>query len=81
MGTVFENGAFWFLCHSRELSFEPPHVHVKVDRGQEARICLIDDEWLDPKPPKAADAMKMYHQNKALCVAAWNKMHPRREIV
>lgn len=80
MGTIFELGQFWFICRSNERATEPPHIHVKFSRSREARIDLTTDAWMDPEPPGAAKAMRLYRDNKALCLAAWNAAHGDRRI-
>lgn len=36
MPTVVQDGEFTFAVHTRELPFEPPHVHVRFG-GEEVR--------------------------------------------
>ena len=80
MGTILEIGQFWFICRTNERATEPPHIHGKFARTHEARIDLLTDRWLDPQPPDAAKAMRLYRVHKAQCVAAWNASHPARRI-
>ncbi|MFZ4580977.1 MAG: hypothetical protein ACOYOB_21540 [Myxococcota bacterium] len=80
MGTIFEIGQFWFICRANERATEPAHVHVKFARTREARIDLLSDAWMDPQPPNAAKAMRLYHEHKEQCVTAWNENHPDRRI-
>lgn len=40
MPTVVQDGGYSFIVHTRELPFEPPHVHVAFG-GEEVRIELL----------------------------------------
>lgn len=81
MPTVLRVGAFEFSINAREKPFEPPHVHVWfADADADARINLITQAWLDPLPPKAAEAQKIFARNRQQFVDAWNLFHSDREV-
>ena len=45
MPTVAVVGQYQFVIRTRELEFEPPHVHVRVGNEDWARILLDSGEY------------------------------------
>jgi hypothetical protein len=56
MPTVAREGAFSFIIHTRELPFEPPHVHVRFG-DDEVRVELLGGTFMDDPPPRRRQAI------------------------
>ncbi len=75
MPTVVREGGFCFVVHSRELPFEPPHVHV-VFADDEIRIELGSGEFLeDPPPGKARAILEVYRRHVDSIWTCWEMLH------
>jgi hypothetical protein len=75
MPTVAREGGFSFLVHSRELPFEPPHVHV-LFAEDEVRIELASGTFLeDPPPAKRRTILEAYRRHVEEIWACWEALH------
>ena len=75
MPTVVREGGFSFVVHSRELPFEPPHVHVLFG-GDEVRIELAGGVWLeDPPPGKRRAILDVYRRHAEAIWTSWEALH------
>jgi hypothetical protein len=73
--TVAREGEFAFIVHTRELPFEPPHVHVRFG-GEEVRIELVGGTFLDEPPEgKRRAIVDAYRKHAAAIRAAWDRIH------
>ena len=50
MPTVVVEGQFRFVVNTRENTFEPPHVHVRVGNEDVCRIELNGGTYMDQPP-------------------------------
>ena len=68
-------GGFEFIVHTRELPFEPPHVHVRF-AGQEIRIELYGGTFMET-PPRGLEKMirEMYAKHVEEIRKAWQRIH------
>ena len=81
MARAFREGAFEFSINPLEAEYEPPHVHVWfANSDEDARINLISSTWLEPPPPDATKAMRIFKRRRAEIVALWNKFHANRLV-
>ena len=56
----------------------PPHVHVLVE-GEEVRINLLTDEFMDEPPPgKRRAIMKAYRRHRNALVQLWKEYEGQR---
>ena len=78
MPTVIIEGRFRFVVNTRENLFEPPHVHVWVDRDDVCRIELNAGTFMDDPPPGEFRAiMRAYARHAAAIREAWDEVHGR----
>jgi len=77
MPTVAQEGEFRFVIHTRELPFEPPHVHVRFGDG-EVRIELDGGTFLDEPPRgKRRAILRAYSKHAGKIRRAWERIHKR----
>ena len=77
MPTVAREGEFEFIVHTRELPFEPPHVHVQFG-GHEVRIELRGDTFMkEPPAGKKAAILEAYRKHAVQIRATWDRIHKR----
>ncbi|MFO7893958.1 MAG: DUF4160 domain-containing protein [Longimicrobiales bacterium] len=63
------------MIHTRELPFEPPHVHVRFD-GDEVRIELIGGTFMEEPPlGKRRGIMDAYARHATDIRRAWADFH------
>ena len=75
MPTVAREGGFSFVVHSRELPFEPPHVHVLFG-DDEIRIEPAGGELLeDPPPGRRRAILDAYRRHAAEIWTCWEALH------
>jgi len=75
MPTVIQEGAFSFIVHSRELPFEPPHVHVRF-ADDEVRIELLGGTFMDEPPPGKKQAiLKAFRRHAGAIWKTWEAFH------
>jgi hypothetical protein len=75
MPTVAQDGRFSFIIHTRELPFEPPHVHV-VFGGDEVRVELVGGTFMDEAPPGVRRGLlEAYHRHLPEIWRAWEAIH------
>ena len=66
-----------FVIHPND--HNPPHVHVKLQNGDECRINLISGEFMDSPPAGMRRIIKRrYLDNIEDLFAEWEKYHPDR---
>lgn len=76
MPTVVTEGRFRFVIHTNEKEFEPPHVHVWVDKEDTCRINLLGGIFIEEPPPGTyRDIMEAYRKNSYLINQTWEKIH------
>ena len=76
---VAQEGEFTFIIHTRELPYEPPHVHVWCSEG-EFRINLLTGELMDEPPAgKRRKLLEAYTQHAATIRQAWQEYHGQEE--
>jgi hypothetical protein len=76
---VAQEGEFTFIIHTRELPYEPPHVHVWCSEG-EFRVNLLTDELMDELPAgKRHKLREAYRQHAATIRQAWREYHGQEE--
>ena len=75
MPTVVQESGFSFIVHTRELPFEPPHVHV-VFGGEEVRIELVGGTFMEEPPPgKRRAKLDMFRRYASAIWTAWELLH------
>jgi len=75
---VVREGAFTFIIHTRELPFEPPHVHVRFG-GDEVRIELNGGTFMEQPPPgRRRSILEAFRKNAAEIRRSWDRIHGRR---
>ncbi|MFB6285728.1 MAG: DUF4160 domain-containing protein [Candidatus Bipolaricaulia bacterium] len=75
MPTVARDGEFAFIVHTRELPFEPPHVHV-VFGGDEVRIELGANLFMEAPPEgKRRAILKAYERHVDEIRRIWEEIH------
>lgn len=75
--TIVQEGGFSFIIHTRELPFEPPHVHILFG-GDEVRIELIAGTFMDEPPPgKQRAILRLFHRHAVELRKAWDDIHGR----
>ena len=78
MPTVAIVGQYQFVIRTRELEFEPPHVHVRVGNGDWARILLDNGEYSHEPPPGHYRAiLEAFDTHAAAIRAEWFRIHGR----
>lgn len=78
MPTVADEGKYRFKINTRELPFEPPHVHVWVDSEDRCRIELDGGTFTDEPPPGDYSAiLKAYDVHAARIRTVWEECHGR----
>lgn len=83
MPTVAREGEFEFIVHTREPSFEPPHVHVRLSDGNEVRIELAGGTFMRPDdagvpPGKSRAILTAYKRHVVEIMKVWSAIHGRR---
>jgi len=75
MPTVVTDGEFTFIVHTRELPYEPPHVHVRFG-GDEVRIELDGGTFMEEPPGgKRRDILDAYQRHAKRIRELWDKLH------
>lgn len=78
MPTVISEGRFQFKIYTRELEYEPPHVHVFIGREDACRIDLDSGNFMDEPPPGEARAiLRLYATHAAEIRRVWDDVHGR----
>jgi hypothetical protein len=73
--TVVQDRGFTFIIHTRELPFEPPHVHVLFG-GDEVRIELAGGTFMEEPPPGATRMIRSAYARHASAIwVAWERIH------
>ncbi|MBI4306810.1 MAG: hypothetical protein HY678_10875 [Chloroflexi bacterium] len=76
MPTVATEGRFRFIVNTRELPFEPPHVHVLVGGQDVCRIELDGGTYMDEPPPgDFRDILDAYRKWAVEIRATWDRIH------
>lgn len=79
MPTVVREGEFSFIIHTRELPFEPPHVHIAFG-GEEVRIELVGGTFMDNPPAgKRRAILDVFHRHVVDLRRAWDEIHDPAE--
>ena len=75
MPVVVREGGIEFIVHTRELPFEPPHVHIRF-AGQEVRIELHGGTFMEPPPYGMEKRIReMYARHAEKIQKAWLQIH------
>lgn len=75
MPTVVRDGEFAFIIHTRELPFEPPHVHVRFG-ADELRIELGGGIFMDQPPlGKGRAILRAFERHAATIRRSWEEIH------
>ena len=75
MPLVVREGGIEFIIHTRELPFEPPHVHVRF-AGQEVRIELYGGTFMEEPPEGMRKKIReLYAKYSEKIYAAWLQIH------
>lgn len=75
MPTVVRDGELEFIFHTRELPFEPPHVHVRWGGG-EVRIELVSGTFMEEPPQGRRRAiLDVFARNAGEIRSAWDRVH------
>ena len=75
MPTVARERGFEFIVHTRELPFEPPHVHVRFG-DDEVRIELNGGTFLEEPPAgKRRAILRAYARHVEEIRLAWARLH------
>ncbi len=75
MPTVVTDGEFTFIIHTRELPFEPPHVHIQFG-GNEVRIELDGATFMENPPPgKRKSILLAYKRHAKEIRQEWDRHH------
>ena len=78
MPTVVNEGRYRFVVNTRENSFEPPHVHVWVEREDTCRIELLGETYMDEPPPgDVRDILQAYARHAEAIWKTWYEIHGR----
>jgi hypothetical protein len=76
--TVAREGQFSFVINTRELPFEPPHVHVWLSNESVCRIELNSGAYMDEPPPgRWRDILASYKRHAVEIRAEWDRIHER----
>lgn len=76
---VAQEGEFTFIIHTRELPYEPPHVHVWCSEG-EFRINLLTGDFLEEPPVgKRRKLLAAYARHATAIRQAWQEYQEREE--
>lgn len=79
MPTVAREKGIEFIVHTRELPFEPPHVHVRFG-DDEVRIELNGGTFLEEPPPgKRRAIVQAYARHVGEIRLAWGRFHEKTE--
>lgn len=77
MPTVARDGGFQFVIHTREFSFEPPHVHVWFE-GRDVRIELGKGTFLEEPPLDRRRAiLEAFARHADEIRSSWERIHGR----
>lgn len=75
MPTVAREKGFEFIVHTRELPFEPPHVHVRFG-DDEVRIELNGGTFMeDPPTGKRRTILQTYARHAEAIRLTWARLH------
>jgi hypothetical protein len=75
MPTVVRDGEFEFAIHTRELPFEPPHVHVWFE-GKDVRIELGKGTFMEEPPAGKRRAIREAFARHAHVIRrSWEEIH------
>lgn len=78
MPTVAIVGQYQFVIRTRELEFEPAHVHVRVGNEDWARILLDSGEYShEPPPGHYRSILEAFDAHAADIRAEWFRIHGR----
>lgn len=78
MPTVVIEGRFRFVVNTRENAFEPPHVHVWIEREDVCRIELNSGQFMDEPPPGDQRSIRdLYRRYAAEIRKIWDETHKR----
>ncbi len=78
MPTVVREKGLEFIVHSRELPFEPPHVHVRFGED-EVRIELNGGTFMEEPPPGRRRTIVQAHARHAEKIRlVWAQLHERK---
>jgi hypothetical protein len=76
---VVRDGELEFVIHTRELPFEPPHVHVRWGGG-EVRIELVSGTFMEEPPPgRRRTILDVFARNAGAIRRAWDRVHSPQE--
>ena len=75
MPTVVRERGLEFIVHTRELPFEPPHVHVRFGED-EVRIELNGGTFMEePTPGKRRTILQAYARHAEKIRLVWAQLH------
>lgn len=75
MPTVVQDGEFAFIIHTRELPFEPPHVHVRFG-GEEVRIELGAGTFMEEPPwGRRRAILEAFARHAGEIRRSWEEIH------
>ena len=78
MPTVAREGQYRFVVNTREIEFEPPHVHVWVGNEDVCRIELNSAGFMDEPPPgEYRNILDTYARYAESIRKAWDEIHRR----
>ena len=78
MPTVAIEGPYRFVVNTRELLYEPPHVHVWVSNEDVCRIELNGSTYMDQPPPgRWSDILAAYRKHAETIRREWDRIHGR----
>jgi hypothetical protein len=73
--TIARDGEFRFVIHTRELPFEPPHVHVSFG-DDEIRIELVSGMFMEHPPEgKRRPLLEAFRRHADLIRKTWEDIH------
>lgn len=75
MPTVAQEGEYSFIIHTRELPFEPPHVHVRFG-GEEVRIEIGAGTFMEEPPAGKRRAIRQAFERHSDDIRkTWEEIH------
>jgi len=76
MPVVVREDGLTFVIHTRELPFEPPHVHVFLADGRDVRIALLSGTLLDLPPVTRRRAiLEAFGRHLSAIRQMWQDIH------
>ncbi|PPD57560.1 hypothetical protein JP09_007370 [Dehalogenimonas etheniformans] len=74
---IAREGKYTFIIHTRELAYEPPHVHIKFDDDQ-VRIELNGGNFMETPPSgERSDICSAYAKHVITIRQQWDSIHKR----